>query len=252
MPPKRRYARYTFEDTQRALEQQQRQLGVEIVPNSSSRNGRRVGLRSSELDKLVGERDMHPVVILARSSHWYRFSLNAYWHGLDCAIVGTHDSCLEVPVLAMDDLEWYAPEKIRLEKSLAPGKGMSNPKAPMDCKTNPDLFEIKYRKTRYGHAVLIGALIRGRKDARDRLMTLPERTRFRIEAEVRHLRARRSGRPLLIWEPEELEHLDEQIDDLEQELIMARARRADREGRLIEELEQQLAMARARLKGEKN
>jgi|GEM_PF-1219540 len=222
MPPKRRYCQYSFEDTQRALEQQQRQLKVQIVPDSSSRNGRRVGIMSAELDKLIAKeeearlgsppaqppvqrasahREFHAAVILARSSDWYRFNLNTYRHNIECAIVGTHDSCLEVPALAMDGLEWYGIEKIRFEKLLAPAmNGTVDPKAPMHRETNPDLFEKKYRKSHYGHCVLVGSLIRGRKDARDRLMTLPERTRFRIEAEVRRLRERRPGRPLLLWE----------------------------------------------------
>lgn len=201
MPPKRRYCKYTFEDTQRALEQQQRQLGVEIVPYTSSRNGRRVGLSSAELDRLTAAREVHAAVILARSSDWYRYNLNTYAHDIDCAVVGTHDSCLEVPVLAMDDLEWHGVDGIRFEKLLAPApRGIVDPKAPMDRETNPDQFEARYRKTRYGHAMLVGGLIRGRKDAKDRLMTLPERTRYRIEAEVRRLRTRRPGRPLLLWD----------------------------------------------------
>lgn len=201
MPRKRRYCTYSFEDTQRALEQQQRQLGVEIVPNTSSRNGRRVGLRSDELDRLVGAREVHAAVILARSSDWYRYNLNTYEHGIDCAVVGTHDSCLEVPALAMDDLEWHAVDSIRFEKLLAPApRGIIDPKSPMHRETNPDQFEARYRKTRYGHCILVGGLIRGRKDARDRLMTLPERTRFRIEAEVKCMRVRRPGRPLLLWD----------------------------------------------------
>lgn len=225
MPLKRRYCKYSFEDTQRAFEQQHRQLKVNIVPGTSSKNGRRVGIQSKSLDKMIIEAaeqlqsmteevgveskeldkmvgvQIHAAVILARSSDWYRYKLNTYAHDLACAIVGTHDSCLEVPVLAMDTLEWYGIDAIRFEKSLAPAsKGTINPSVPMDRETNPDLFEARYRKTRYGHAVLVGSLIRGRKDGRDRLMTLPDRTRLRIEAEVRHLRKRRSGRPLLLWE----------------------------------------------------
>ncbi len=218
MPVKRRYCQYTFEDTQRALEQQHRQLQVTIVPNTSSRNGRRVGIASADLDAFIGPHDFHAAVILARSSDWYRYKLNTYKHGLACAIVGTHDSCLEVPVLAMDSLEWYAPEQIRLEKLLAPAaKGMVDPRKPMDQKTNPDLFEQRYRKTRYGHKVLVGALIRGRKDGRDRLMTLPGRTRRYIEAEVRHLRKRRPGRPLLLWEEEDALLKEEALEDVSSE-----------------------------------
>src|ERR1700680_2559672 len=197
MPAKRRYTKYSFEDTQRALEQQQRQLKVEIVANTSSRNGRCVGLRSAELDTMIGTREFHAAVILARSSDWYRYGLNTYRHDIECVIAGTHDSCLEVPVLAMDNLEWHDIDKLRLdfEQLLAPAaRGIVNPKASMNREDNPDVFEARYRKTRYGHRVLVGSVIRGRKDASERLMTLPERTRFRIEAEARYLRKRRPGR----------------------------------------------------------
>lgn len=200
MPLKRRYTKYSFEDTQRALEQQQRQLKVEIVPNTSSRNGRCVGLRSAELDQMIGTQEIHVAVILARSSDWYRYSLNTYRHDIECVVAGTHDSCLEVPALSMDDQEWHDVDTLRLdfEQILAPAeRGIIHPRAAMDRENNPDLFEARYRKTRYGHRVLVGGIIRGRADASQRLMTLPERTRFRIEAEARHLRKRRPGRPLL-------------------------------------------------------
>ncbi len=217
--PKRRYCKYTFEDTQRALEQQLRQLNIEVVANSVSRNGRRVGLKSDKLDALLGKNELgfHYVIILARSSHWYRYSLNAYKHGMEAAIVGTHDSCLEVPVLAMDDLEWYDVDTIRFEKLLAPGPGTVDPTQPMDIKTNPDKFEVKYRKSHYGHCVLVGARIRGRKDALDRLSTLSDRTYYFIMAEVTRLRKRRSGRPLNLWD--EGEEAEEGEDANEKEFL---------------------------------
>lgn len=183
--PKRRYCRYSYEDTQRAIQHQARQLGVRILPGSASANGRRVQIRTQK-----HQRDLW-TIILARSSEWYRFNLNTYNSGIEAAIVGTHDSCISVPVLAMDSLEWYEPYTTRFEQSLAPTKGMMVP-------DNPDRFE-RLRRTHYGHCVLVGALIVGRKEAVARLMTLPERTRFRLEAEVKQLRHRRPGRPLKLW-----------------------------------------------------
>ncbi len=184
--PKRRYTLYSFEDTQRAIQHQHQQVGVAIVAGSASPNGRRIQVRSDKHKKALW------AIILARSSDWYRYNLNTYASGMEAAIVGTHDSCVSVPVLAMDSLEWYEPYKTRFEQSLRPADDV-------DIVAKPDKFEL-LRRTHYGHCVLVGALIVGRKEAVERLMTLPPRTRRRIEAEVRRLRHRRAGRPLKLWE----------------------------------------------------
>lgn len=62
-------------------------------------------------------------------------------------------------------------------------------------KAIPDSFD-KARKSHYGHNMLIGALMCGLPEATARLQSLPDRTRFRIEAEVRQLHTCRQGRPL--------------------------------------------------------
>jgi hypothetical protein len=180
--PKRRYTRYSFEDTQRALQHQQRQAGVRILPGSASPNGRRIQIYADKY-----KRDLW-AILLARSSEWYRFNLNTYNSGIEVLIAGTHDSCVSVPVLAMDTLEWTEPYKTRFEYSLPP---------PKDS-TREDTF-ARFRKSPYGHQVLVGALIVGRKEAIDRLMTFPARTRRDIEVEVKRLRHRRPGRPLKLW-----------------------------------------------------
>ena len=174
---KRRYTRYTQADTYRALHAQQDSLHVHIVEHSVY--GNRLTVKSKAHGTLQA-------VVLARSSDWYHYSLNALnWkHGLQVAIVGTHDSCLPVRVLAMDSLDWYEPYQIRFH--IAPSET-----------PDQDAFE-KRRKTRYGHNVLLGAFICGRKDAIDRVMTLKERTRLRYEAEKRKLMKRRRGRPFKV------------------------------------------------------
>jgi hypothetical protein len=155
---------------------------VRIVPGSASPNGRRIVVSVEKYRREVR------AIILARSSDWYRFSLNTYNSGIEMVIAGTHDSCLSLPVLAMDTLEWTEPYKTRFEYSLPPAKDLHLP-------DRPDKFEL-LRRTHYGHCVLVGALIVGRKEGIDRLMTLPDSTRYRLEAEVRRLRHRRPGRPL--------------------------------------------------------
>jgi hypothetical protein len=184
--PKRRYTRYSFEDTQRAIQHQQRQVGVRILPGSASTNGRRIRIYSEKHKRELW------AIILARSSEWYKYCLNTYNSGMEAAIVGTHDSCVAVPVLAMDSLEWYEPYTTRFEQSLVPSPGLRLP-------DRPDRFE-RLRRSHYGHCVLVGALIVGRREAAERLMTFPPRTRRAIEAEVKRLRHRRPGRPLKLWE----------------------------------------------------
>lgn len=183
--PKRRYACYTFEDTQRAIQQQAQQAGIRILPGSASLNGRRVRIYSQKHHAELW------ALIVARSSEWYRYNLNTYESRIEAVVAGTHDSCIHVPVLAMDTLEWTEPFKTRFEQSLPPSKDL-------DIKTRPDRFE-KLRRSHYGHNVLVGALIVGHRAAIDRLMTLPDGTRWRIEAEVKRLRHRRPGRPLKLW-----------------------------------------------------
>src|SRR3989442_12456066 len=115
---KRRYCKYSFEDTQRAIQQQQSSLHVRILPGSASARGRRIRLYSEEHQRELW------AVILARSSDWYTYNLNTYNSGMEAAVVGTHDSCIAVPVLAMDSLQWYEPEKTRFEKMLPPARDL--------------------------------------------------------------------------------------------------------------------------------
>ncbi|GCE18683.1 hypothetical protein [Dictyobacter kobayashii] len=190
--PKRRYTRYTFEDTQRAIQHQQWQAGVRVIAGTASANGRRIQIYSEKHRRNLW------VVLLARSSHWYRYCLNTYDCGIEAIVAGTHDSCVSVPILAMDTLEWHEPYKTRFEHSLPLPKGL-------DIRQHPDRFEL-FRRSHYGHCVLVGALIVGRQEAIDRLMTFPPRTRRDIEGEVRRLRHRRPGRPLQLWDTIPKEH----------------------------------------------
>ena len=132
-------------------------------------------------------------VILARSSDWYVYSLNyPLWkHGITAVVCGTHDSCLPIPVLALDSMRWYTPKELR------DIFGPLQPQYNENKKPIPDSFD-QARKSHYGHNMLIGALMCGLSEATARLQSLPGRTRFRIEAEVRQLHTRRQGRPLVV------------------------------------------------------
>lgn len=180
----RRYAHYKQADVFLQLAHYRRRLKVEIVQNSVSASG-------VSLLRLDQNKKEYRCAVLARSSDWYAYSLNSpdWQHGCTGAVVGTHDSCLPVPALALDTMRWYEKGEIREDF------GAIKPTLGPDGKAIPDSFDHA-RRTHYGHNILIGCLMMGKPDALARLQTLNERTRFRIEAEIRKLHHRRQGRPL--------------------------------------------------------
>ena len=186
MPKERRYTQYKQEDVSIQLLHYASVLKVQVL------SGTLVGASVSLL-RLDQEKKRYRVVILARSSDWYTYSLNyPLWkHGITAVVCGTHDSCLPVPVLALDAMRWYKAKELR------DVFGPLQPTFGPDGKLIPDSFD-QARKSHYGHNMLIGALICGREDAIARLQSLNPRTRRRIEAEVRQLHTRRPGRPLVV------------------------------------------------------
>lgn len=181
--PERRYSQYKQEDVWAQLYQLQHRLGVTVQKDTI--HGHSVWLTWK--DKPV------KAVVLARSSDWYAYSLNCierFKHELDVVVCGTHDSCLDRPVLALDVMRWYKAQEMRIASL--------EPTAQRDEQGRPtDAFERR-RKSHYGHNMLIGALLCGRSDAFKRLESLRPSTRLRIEAEVRRLHMRRRGRPLKV------------------------------------------------------
>ena len=185
MPKERRYTQYSQHDVWLQLHNFERALKVQLL------GGTITGCSISLLRLDTGERLR--AVILARSSHWYLYSLNiAEWkHGCTAIVCGTHDSCVPVPVLALDAMKWYEAEKMRSDF------GALQPQLDASGKLIPDTFD-QTRKSHYGHNMLTGALMCNREDAKARLQSLPDRTRFRIESELRDLHTRRQGRPLVV------------------------------------------------------
>jgi hypothetical protein len=175
MPKERRYTRYHQSDVWLQLCNLANALKVQVLTGTV--HGCSVSLLRLDTNQ------RYRTVILARSSDWYKFSLNiAEWdHGCTAIVCGTHDSCVNVPVFALDAMKWYEAGKMRA--IFGPIDGLE--------------FE-RMRKSHYGHNMLIGALMVGREDAIAKLQSLPESTRFRIEAEVRTLHTRRQGRPLVV------------------------------------------------------
>jgi hypothetical protein len=126
---------------------------------------------------------VYQAVVLARSSDWYRYSLNftdRWKHHVNAAIVWTHDSCLLVPVFALEERKVYGI------------KGA----AQVEDFNDEAQFAEPFRKTAYGHHMLVGALLCLRPDAQACLEKLKPSTQRRIRAEVRRLSMRRRGGPL--------------------------------------------------------
>ena len=180
----RRYSQYKQRDVLEQLcrIQQNARLNIQIVPNSI--------FQSSV--SLIRDGKEYRAVVLARASDWYKYSLNCieeWGHGINAIVCGTHDSCVPVPVLAMDRRRWYEPNAMRtLHGSLAP---------KLDANKNliPDKFD-QARKSHYGHNMLIGALMCEKDEAFARLKTFKPSTQRRIRAEIVALGRRRPGHPL--------------------------------------------------------
>ncbi len=102
----KRYSRYKRDDILTQLVLYQNKLKVQVIKQSM------VGYSLSLIRLDTSERLR--CIILTKSSDWYRYSLNcSVWeHDITAIACATHDSCVPVPVLAMDDFMWYTSEKI--------------------------------------------------------------------------------------------------------------------------------------------
>jgi len=184
VPKERRYTKYKQSDVWNIFINLESALKIQVIRNSV--HGSSVSLLRLDTSERLR------AVILARSSDWYtyRFNCTSQWdHGITAIVCGTHDSCVNVPVLALDAMKWYKPLQMR---------GIFGPLQPtLDAngKLIPDTFD-QARKSHYGHNMLIGALMCEREDARARLNAMRPSTRYRIEAELLNLHSRRQGRPL--------------------------------------------------------
>jgi hypothetical protein len=191
--PERRYSRYKRDDVWIEMMHYQSQLGIRVVADSVYGNSVTiVRLKDEEGNKCAQE---HRAVILARSSDWYFYSLNCtdrYLHGITAIVTGTHDSCIDRPVLALDVMRWYESSKMRADF------GALTPTIDEGGNPVPDTFDQK-RKTQYGSNMLLGALMQRRPDALARLSTLAPRTRMRYEQKMRKLTRRRVGHPFVVW-----------------------------------------------------
>ncbi len=194
----RRYSRYRRDEVFEVIAQQHELLPIDVVPDTATENS--VNIRRyqdiHEKDRIhqqVAHGDcsaLPPVekaLVAGRSSRWYDHSLNIsyYQHGITCIIAATHDSCVTVPVYALDTRQWYEPLRMRTDLG------------HLDPDKDSEGVFTHMRKTPYGHRMLMGALICDRSFAEARLATLPSSTQARIRAKVERMKThRRSGPPI--------------------------------------------------------
>jgi hypothetical protein len=184
MQQQRRYSGYRYEDVLVHLAQHT----PLIFENSKGRSSQLLFDGVFNLSRSVQIRyqeKSYQAVVLARSSDWYYYSLNCtdrWKHHVTAVIVWTHDSCISVPVFALDERRVYGSFK---------AAGIEN--------FNDEVqFPERFRKTAYGHHILVGGLMCLRADAQARLATLRPSTQRRIRAEIRRLSMRRRGGPLRV------------------------------------------------------
>ena len=86
-------AKYKQADVFLQLAHYRKRLKVEIVQDSVSASG-------VSLLRLDQNKKEYRCAVLSQSSDWYTYSLNSpeWQHGCTAVVVGTHDSCLPVPV----------------------------------------------------------------------------------------------------------------------------------------------------------
>src|SRR5216117_295730 len=92
-PAERAYKRYKLEEALALFHQTHARMGLEIVPGSAI--GHTYLAQHQELGTIR-------LLVLGRSSEWYTYRLNTYADNIDAVVCATHDSCLPIPVFALD------------------------------------------------------------------------------------------------------------------------------------------------------
>ncbi len=177
----RAYKRYRLEEALSLFHHTYHLFGLELIPDSTI--GRTYLVEHTLPPKIAAK---HPeltslgiirVLVLGRSSEWYKYRLNTYADAIDAVVCATHDSCLPIPVFALDVVGTYFP----------PDKTRYYPF---------DKIPARFWHTERGHKMLLGALMRKLPEAERVLATFRPRTRFYMEHELKQLLLRRPGRPI--------------------------------------------------------
>lgn len=208
----RPHSRFTREKTQAAMYAQHIQARYALVPHSrrvnslayiSCKSVEETATKQAELIRKEqaceaflssGEsfelappflQGMKQAIILGRSSDYYHYRIADSDEDFNLVIAGIHDSMLNLFVWETYTNKRYKPRELPIDIS-APGF-------------------VKFKKTQYGHNILVGALICGdpRAIALKEKEYMHPKTRQRIEREVSELqRKRQRGRPLAFWNEE--------------------------------------------------
>jgi hypothetical protein len=167
-PAERAYKRYKLEEALALLHQTHERMGLEIVPGSTI--GHTYLANHAELGTIR-------LLVLGRSSEWYAYRLNTYADNIGAVVCATHDSCLPIPVFALDTpLTYYKPLATRYH--------------PLSK------IPVHFFHTERGHKMLVGALMCRLPEAEQVLSGFKRSTRYRIELETRQLLLRKRGRPI--------------------------------------------------------
>src|SRR5436190_18970887 len=99
MPQERRYTKYRQTDVWLQLCNLASALKVQVLMGTL--HGCSISLVRLDTSERLR------AVILSRASDWYVYSLNvAEWdHGCTAIVCGTHDSCVSMPILALDAMK---------------------------------------------------------------------------------------------------------------------------------------------------
>jgi hypothetical protein len=164
----RAYKRYKLEEALALFHQTHARMGLEIVPGSAI--GHTYLARHQELGTIR-------LLVLGRSSEWYAYRLNTYADTIGALVCATHDSCLTIPVFALD----------------TPGSYYQ----PLTTRYHPlSKIPARFFRTERGHKMLLGALLCRLPEAEQVLSGFPRSTRYHMELEVRQLLLRKRGRPI--------------------------------------------------------
>lgn len=180
-PVERAYKRYRLEEALSLFHSTHHLFGLELVQDSTI--GRSylavhtvspgVTTRHPELKDLGTIR----LLVLGRSSEWYKYRLHTYADAIDAVVCATHDSCLPIPVFALDmEGTYFLPYKMRYYPF--------------------DKIPERFWHTERGHKMLVGALMCQLPEAGRVLQGFKRSTRYHLESELKHLLRRKAGRPI--------------------------------------------------------
>jgi hypothetical protein len=164
----RAYKRYKLEEVLALFHLTQARMGLATVAGSA------IGHTYLATHQELGTSRR---MVLGRSSEWYTYHLNIYADNIGALVCATHDSCVPIPVFALDTPSAYYPSLATRYHPLSQ-------------------IPARFFRTKRGHKMLLGALMCRLPEAEQVLSGIPRSTRYHLELEVRQLLLRKRGRPI--------------------------------------------------------